>query len=72
MEDLHKGHRSRMRQRFINNDLDYFEPHMILEMLLFYSIPRGDTNPVAPRLVQRFGSLSGVLRSKGSDPPRLS
>ncbi|MBQ4546691.1 MAG: DNA repair protein RadC [Oscillospiraceae bacterium] len=41
--------------------LDDFEPHNILELLLFYSVPRKDTNPLAHRLVNRFGSLSGVF-----------
>ena len=61
MENLHEGHRKRMKERFIKSDLDDFAPHNILELLLFYSIPRGDTNPVAHRLIDTFGSLSGVF-----------
>lgn len=61
MENLHEGHRKRMKERFIKSGLDDFTPHNILELLLFYSIPRGDTNPVAHRLIDTFGSLSGVF-----------
>ena len=61
MENLHEGHRKRMEERFIKSGLDDFAPHNILELLSFYSIPRGDTNPVAHRLIDTFGSLSGVF-----------
>ena len=61
MANLHEGHRKRMKERFIKSGLDDFAPHNILELLLFYSIPRGDTNPVAHRLIDTFGSLSGVF-----------
>ena len=61
MENLHEGHRKRMRERFIKSGLDDFAPHYVLEFLLFYSIPRGDTNPIAHRLIDSFGSLSGVF-----------
>lgn len=61
MENLHEGHRKRMRERFIKSGLDDFAPHNVLEFLLFYSIPRGDTNPIAHRLIDAFGSLSGVF-----------
>lgn len=61
MENLHEGHRKRMKERFIKSGLDDFAPHNILELLLFYSIPRGDTNPIAHRLIDTFGSLSGVF-----------
>ena len=57
----HDGHRKRLKARFIKSGLDDFEPHNVLELLLFYSIPRKDTNPLAHRLISRFGSLSGVF-----------
>jgi DNA repair protein RadC len=63
MAHLHDGHRNRIRERFIREDLDGFEPHVVLELLLFYSIARADTNPIAHRLIDRFGSLSGVLEA---------
>ncbi len=57
----HDGHRKRLKARFMKTGLDDFEPHNVLELLLFYGIPRKDTNPIAHRLINRFGSLSGVF-----------
>lgn len=56
-----EGHRSRMRKRFRNVGLSGFAPHEIIEFILFFSIPRIDTNKKAHRLIERFGSVSGVL-----------
>lgn len=61
MNNPHDGHRKRLRERFIKNGLDNFEKHNILELLLFNSIPRQDTNEIAHRLIEEFGSFSGVF-----------
>ena len=58
---LHDGHRQRLIQRFLEEDLDNFEPHNALELLLFYAIPRKDTNELAHVLIDTFGSLKGVF-----------
>ena len=58
---LHDGHRQRLIQRFLEEDLDNFEPHSVLELLLFYAIPRKDTNELAHVLIDTFGSLKGVF-----------
>ncbi len=55
------GHRRRMKERFLNGGLDGFADHEVLELLLFYAIPQRDVNPLAHRLLDRFGSLAGVL-----------
>ena len=57
----HDGHRQRLKDRFILEGLDNFNEVQVLELLLFYVIPRQDTNPLAHRLLDRFGSLYGVL-----------
>ena len=58
----HDGHRQRMREQFLKaNGLDSFPDHNVLEMLLFYSISRADTNELAHRLIDTFGSLNGVF-----------
>ena len=62
-EKPHSGHRSRLRERFIKEGLDSFEEHNILELLLFYVIPQKDTNELAHALLDRFGTLEGVLRA---------
>lgn len=58
---MHENHRERLRDRFIAEGLDSFEPHQALELLLFYAIPRRDTNELAHRLIAHFGSIAGVL-----------
>ncbi|HCB99781.1 MAG TPA: hypothetical protein DEP42_00945 [Ruminococcaceae bacterium] len=48
--------------RFVAEGIDNFEPHVILEMILFYALPRQDTNEISHRLLDAFGgSLSSVL-----------
>lgn len=59
--NLHEGHRSRLRERFIKDGAKSFESHNLLELLLFYAIPRRDTNELAHRLIQRFGDVKSVL-----------
>lgn len=66
-QQLHKGHRERLRERFLREGLDNFEDHQVLELLLFQAIPRLDTNPIAHRLIHRFGSLSAVLEADPKD-----
>lgn len=61
MENPHAGHRKRLRERFMQSGLEHFQKHNILELLLFYTIPRQDTNELAHRLIEEFGSLSGVF-----------
>ena len=60
---IHDGHRQRLKERFCKEGLDHFDEHQVLELLLFYCIPRADTNPIAHELLQRFGSLSQVLEA---------
>ena len=62
MEDLvHKGHRQRMRRKFSDFGSRVFDTYELLEMLLYNTVPVKDTNPIAKRLLKRFGSLDGVL-----------
>ena len=58
---LHDGHRQRMKERFARHGLDSFAEHEVLELLLYYAIPRRDTNELAHTLLDRFGSLERVL-----------
>lgn len=60
-EPLHQGHRERLRTKFIESGFDSFSDHEILEMILFYSIPRRDTNEIAHKLINSCGSLSAVF-----------
>ena len=49
---LHDGHRKRMKDRFLVTGLEGMSEHEILEMLLFYCIPRSNTNDIAHRLIK--------------------
>ncbi len=60
-ENPHKDHRARMRARFLSSGLSGFAPHNVLELLLFFALPRRDTNPLAHALLARFGSVDAVL-----------
>lgn len=60
---MHEGHRQRLRERFRREGLDNFQPHEVLELLLFYARARGDVNPLAHALLDTFGSLRGVLEA---------
>lgn len=61
--NVHKDHRSRLKRRYESEGMGAFEDHNVLELLLFYAIPRKDTNPIAHRLLERFGSLHGVFEA---------
>ena len=56
----HDGHRERLRNRFITAPAS-FEDHELLELLLFYVVPRMNTNEIAHHLLDRFGSIKGIL-----------
>ena len=57
----HLGHRDRLRQRLLGSGAGALADYEILEFLLFSALPRQDTKPIAKALIQRFGSLGGVL-----------
>lgn len=61
------GHRDRVKTDFVNHGFDSkTHSYLVLEMLLFYSIPRIDTKPIAKRLIEKFKTLNGVF-SAGID-----
>lgn len=60
---LHADHRKRVRAKFLEYGVTGMEDHQILELLLFYAIPRHDTNGLAHRLLKEFGSLSSVFEA---------
>ena len=66
-KDIHKGHRARMRAKLEAYGSRIFDTYELLEMLLYYVIPYRDTNPIAKRLLARFGSLDGVLSAPVSE-----
>lgn len=64
---IHDGHRQRLKNRFLKEGLDSFSEIQVLELLLFYCIPRKDTNPIAHALLDHFGSLSQVLEAPAEE-----
>jgi DNA repair protein RadC len=68
---VHDGHRQRLLQRFLEEGLENFASHNKLELLLFYAIPRRDTNEIAHRLLNTFGSFSAVLDAPIEDLERV-
>ena len=66
---VHDGHRERMRERFLKEGPDGFMDHEILEMLLYGTIPRGNTNEVAHQLLREFGSISNLIEA---DPHEIT
>ena len=67
MAGEHAGHRQRMRERFLCGGLDGFADHEVLELMLFYAIPQRNVNPLAHRLLERFGTLHAVLEASVAD-----
>lgn len=66
-QNLNAGHRERMREEFMKVSPDALPDYKILEMLLFYGIPRKDTRILAKTLLSTFGSMSGVLEADVTD-----
>lgn len=69
---IHEGHRQRMKERFRQEGLDHFSEIQVLEFLLFYCIPQGDTNLLAHRLLEHFGSLPQVLEAPAAELQKVS
>lgn len=66
--NLHDGHRARMREKYLKFGADAFSDHELIEMLLYYSVPRTNTNNTAHLLLDRFDSVEKLL---SADIPSL-
>ena len=62
-QNLNEGHRARLREEFLKTNEEALPDYKLLEMLLFYGIPRKDTRQIAKVLLSKFGSLAGVLEA---------
>ncbi|MBQ9106865.1 MAG: DNA repair protein RadC [Clostridia bacterium] len=60
---VHEGHRNRLREKFRRAGVEGFADHEMLELLLFNSIPRANTNDTAHLLMEHFGSITAVLEA---------
>ena len=61
--ELHQKHRERVRSRFLKEGFSSFEDHEVLELLLFYAIPRADTNPLAHKLINEFKTANSLYNA---------
>lgn len=68
---IHDGHRARKKQQFLENGIDAFSEHEVLELLLYYAIPRADTNVLSHRLLERFGTLDAVFSAPVEELRRI-
>ena len=68
---IHDGHRQRLKERFRKEGLDNFDELYVLELLLFYCVPRANTNPLAHRLLNAFGSLTAVLEASPEELEKI-
>ena len=62
-EQIHKNHRTRMKQTYLEHGLDAFSDIEKLEFILYFAIAQKDTNPIAHRLLKEYGSLDRVLEA---------
>ena len=61
-DNIHKEHRERVKKQILNGGYNDATPtHQLMEALLFYAIPRIDTNPLGHELMSRFGSIENVI-----------
>ena len=63
------GHRSRLRERFLESGFDGLSKHEVIELLLTLAIPRLDVKQPAKKLLEKFGDLRGILNAS---PEELS
>ena len=63
LKNLEKGHRERLRKRYIKSGLEGFNDYEILELLLTYSIARKDVKPIAKELIEKFGTIDEIAKS---------
>ncbi len=66
-ENIHSGHRQRMRQRIMEHGAETLNDHELLEVLLYHCIPRKDTNELGHKLINEYGSLYEVLMADWAD-----
>lgn len=66
-KNMHSGHRMRVLNSYTQIELDALSPHQVMEYILFYVFPRGDVNPLAHRLLNKYGTVQNVLEANPSE-----
>ena len=67
IDNIHSGHRVRLINTVDKCGLDGLSDIQVLEFFLFFVFPRGDVNPLAHRLLDKYKSISGVLEASVDD-----
>ncbi len=70
-DNIHAGHRARLKEKYRAHGLESFTDIEALELLLFYAIPRANTNELAHALLDRFHSFRGVLEAEQTELERV-
>jgi DNA repair protein RadC len=71
ISNINVGHRKRMRKKYANMDIREMLDYEILEMLLFYAVPRADTKNLSKILLKKYGSLAGVISASAVELKRI-
>ncbi len=66
-DEIHKGHRKRLREKFLKSGLAGFHDYEIVELLLTLGSPRKDCKPQAKEALKRFKTLRGVLSAAAEE-----
>ena len=69
--NIHENHRNRMRTRAIKDGFSSFADHELLEFLLYYTIPRVDTNPTAHALLAELESIRAIMDASADELCRV-
>ena len=70
-KELKKGHRMRLKQKYLTAGIEAFSDYEVIELLLSYAIPRRDTKPLAKKLIRTFGSIKGMVDAELSDLEKM-
>jgi DNA repair protein RadC len=62
-EEMNRGHRKRLREKFLKSGLSGFHDYEIVELLLSLGTPRRDCKAPAKEAIKRFQTLRGVLEA---------
>ena len=71
-KDTHRGHRKRLREKFLKSGLAGFHDYEIVELLLSLGTPRRDCKPLAKETIKKFKTLRGVLEATPQDLQQIT
>lgn len=63
LKNLHEGHRKRLRNRINSMPWQDLEEYVLMEYLITIAHKRDDTNVIAHRLIDEFGSIANVCEA---------